>query len=729
MLLQASEEIAKKYGGNKQKIAQAVQAGLLGPTEAVLAGMFIDRIREAQAEEQAPQQTVADKVFSPKPEPEAMSQMQLAQQGLGGAPAPKMPVGVNMGTPQQPQMTAQMPRGMGATPQAAQMQAMQQKMAPRPSVAGMNQLPMGPGMIPRAASGGLLAFAGGGDVPAYAPGGELPFRMSRDEFSNLVKGGMSEEDRERLENERFRSEMLAMELGRSLPYDDAGVESPGRRSILFDGDERGMYDQVMPIGFNKEQAALDAQLDADMAKENKLFEQEMAAADRTKENIALGRAQPYGVAGDDSPGTPVGEGARVAGQSTEPLPSTNTGPLLIPITGEESAADNTDLFTPTGTESEYDKAIKLLGDSDDRYKTYLEGASERADANRKEDFYTALAQFGFNMAASGKPTFLEAAGEAGAKTMPAITSSIKDQRKAKASAEKELASVGAVSRAQNIKLLEASMASANAQDRNKLAKLIADEKNTLAKDLQEASAATQLQVASIQTQNPTKYETRLNTYVDLLRVKQQNGEPSLKGQPIEVLRSLSAQQVAKEDMAAATARLGVVQDTQNQKYRDSFVENAITELQRGEGKIAKQYNAYIADGKIEEANALVVQRARDNANRFNMGAIFDKASTNNEPSLFGVNEYSKTKSFSELPENTQKELSNTVIEQGGVRSIADPTNKGKEIAGIPVFNANGDITAHIKQSAIVGNSRSIKELEDAGYTTIRENGVVMGFIK
>jgi hypothetical protein len=45
MLLQASEEIAKKYGGNKQKIAQAVQSGLLGATEAVLAGMFIDRVR------------------------------------------------------------------------------------------------------------------------------------------------------------------------------------------------------------------------------------------------------------------------------------------------------------------------------------------------------------------------------------------------------------------------------------------------------------------------------------------------------------------------------------------------------------------------------------------------------------------------------------------------------------------------------------------------------------
>jgi hypothetical protein len=155
--MQAPEDVAKEYGGNKQSIAKAAQMGLLDPTTAVMAGMFIDRMREAQAEEQAPQQTVAEQTFAPSQPP--MPQGMPAQ--------PPMP----QGTPQQPQMTAQMPRGMGATPQATQMQAMQQKMAPRPSVAGMNQLPMGPGMIPRAASGGLLAFAGGGDVPGYAPGG------------------------------------------------------------------------------------------------------------------------------------------------------------------------------------------------------------------------------------------------------------------------------------------------------------------------------------------------------------------------------------------------------------------------------------------------------------------------------------------------------------------------------------------------------------------------------
>ncbi len=707
--MQAPEDVAKEYGGNKQSIAKAAQMGILDPTTAVMAGMFIDRMREAQAEEQAPQQTVAEQTFAPSQPQMPMSQMQLAQQGLGGAPAPKMPAGVNMGTPQQPQMTAQIPRGMSATPQATQMQAIQQKMAPRPSVAGVNKLAMGPGMIPRAASGGLLAFAGGGDVPGYAPGGELPFRMSTDEFSNIinrnVKGGMSEKDRERLENERYQKEKAAL---------DAQLDA-----------DMAKEDKL----FEQEQAALDAQLDADMAKENKLFEQEMAAADRTKANIALGRAQSYGFPGDDTPGTPVGEGARVAGQSTEPLPSTDTGPMLIPITGEATSKDDIDLFTPTGTESEYEKAIKLLGDSDDRYKTYLEGTSERANANRKEDFYTALAQFGFNMAASGKPTFLEAAGEAGAKTMPTITSAIKDQRKAKASAEKELASVGAVSRAQNIKLLEASMASANAQDRNKLAKLIADEKNTLSKDLQKSSAVTQLQVAGIQAANPSTYETRLKTYTDVLLNRQRNGDPTLKGQPIEVIRALASDHIATQDMAAARARIGLVQSTQDREYRDSAIKAVEATFSSEISPEADKYRKAKAEGDEQEATKITIARAKREAERIGMGSVFDAPSTSNESSLFGINEYSKTKSFNELPENTQNELKNTVIKQGGNRSIADPKNQGKEIAAIPVFDVNGNIVAHIEQSLIVSNSRSVKELEGGGYTTIRKNGVIMGFIK
>ena len=122
--MQAPEDIAKEYGGNKQSIAKAAQMGLLDPTTAVMAGMFIDRMRDAQAQEQVPQQTIAEQTFAP---PQPQMPQGMPPQGPQGMPPQGMP-----------------PQGIGGTPQAAQMQAMQQQMAPRPSVAGMNQIPVNP---------------------------------------------------------------------------------------------------------------------------------------------------------------------------------------------------------------------------------------------------------------------------------------------------------------------------------------------------------------------------------------------------------------------------------------------------------------------------------------------------------------------------------------------------------------------------------------------------------
>lgn len=124
--LQSPEAIAKEYGGNKQRIAQATQSGLLDPTAAVMAGMFIDRMRNAQMEEQAPAQTVAQDILAPQ------------------------------------QMQQPMPQ---------QMQQMQQMQQPMPQGAGLDALPVpdqmfgGPGM----ASGGLVAFSKAGGVDGMTP--------------------------------------------------------------------------------------------------------------------------------------------------------------------------------------------------------------------------------------------------------------------------------------------------------------------------------------------------------------------------------------------------------------------------------------------------------------------------------------------------------------------------------------------------------------------------------
>ena len=104
--LRSPEDIAMEYGGNKQKIGAAVQAGLLDPTAGVLAGMFIDRMRNAAVEEQAPTTTVAQDTMSPRPAPVAPSAGLAAMQPQG-VPAPgagAVPAGPAMPTP--------MPQGM-----------------------------------------------------------------------------------------------------------------------------------------------------------------------------------------------------------------------------------------------------------------------------------------------------------------------------------------------------------------------------------------------------------------------------------------------------------------------------------------------------------------------------------------------------------------------------------------------------------------------------------------
>ena len=126
--LQAPEQIAKEYGGDKQKIMQAAQMGVVDPTAAVMAGMFIDRMRTAQAAEQAAPPTVAQEVFAP-PAPPPMQ----------GAP------------------------GMGAPPMVPPQMA--------PQAGGLEALPVSDAMFSEGevgmAGGGMVSFAGGGPLGSW----------------------------------------------------------------------------------------------------------------------------------------------------------------------------------------------------------------------------------------------------------------------------------------------------------------------------------------------------------------------------------------------------------------------------------------------------------------------------------------------------------------------------------------------------------------------------------
>ena len=98
--IQSPQAIAMQYGGDKQRISQAMQTGVVDPTSGLLASMFIDRMRSATAAEQAPHNTVAQQVmglqrpqaYAPGPGPQSGPPQGLPSiQGGQKPPQPQAP--------------------------------------------------------------------------------------------------------------------------------------------------------------------------------------------------------------------------------------------------------------------------------------------------------------------------------------------------------------------------------------------------------------------------------------------------------------------------------------------------------------------------------------------------------------------------------------------------------------------------------------------------------------
>lgn len=145
--IQSPESVAKEYGGNKQKIAMAAQAGIIDPTVATMAGMFIDKMRSAAAAEQSAPPTVAQQVFAPPQPPPAAGvppQAGLAaiQQGASSAPGP----------------SAAPPPSTGGAPVVGM------------AGGGLTTLPVPNDMFEEKsfAPGGIVAFADGNTVGSFA---------------------------------------------------------------------------------------------------------------------------------------------------------------------------------------------------------------------------------------------------------------------------------------------------------------------------------------------------------------------------------------------------------------------------------------------------------------------------------------------------------------------------------------------------------------------------------
>ena len=173
--IQSPEGIAKDYGGNKQKIAQAMQMGVVDPTAGVLAGMFIDRMRSAQAQEMAPQPSVAQQVMAPPPPPGAPPMGAPPMGGMG--PPPSAPPMGDMAPPM---------GGMGPPPGAPPMGDMAPPMGAPPmgmADGGLAALPISDYMFDEPDNGG---YAGGGIV-AFAESG----LTSQPDYNQILQNQMA----------------------------------------------------------------------------------------------------------------------------------------------------------------------------------------------------------------------------------------------------------------------------------------------------------------------------------------------------------------------------------------------------------------------------------------------------------------------------------------------------------------------------------------------------------
>ncbi len=393
--LQSPEQIAKDYGGNKQKIAHAAQMGLVDSTAAVLAGMFIDRMRSAQGQEQQPQQTVAQQVLSPQP------------------PAP--PPGPPQGGP---------PMGMAGAPPVGGMQqrlgmATQQGGVPVPppkpagpgfAEGGLAGLPVPSGMFDEPANGG---FNDGGLMPSYGDGGIVAFAAG--------------------------DEVIAppsLEYNEDTPWFSRPIQAPGGAVDLAGGKISSLLH-----AWDAQQAERRAATRAELARRQPERKTDPAAPPPSAEAYrkalklptpaptptarpaaaappralvappARSMAAPTPIAAPRPPSpvapvAPVAPGA-VPSPGAIPVPSPAQPP---PLSGAAAAMAELQALAPQ------DHAMR-----DTMGKRYADMSSPEAiAAQKKQDLWATLAQIGFGMAGSNSPYFLQAAGQAGAAALPGM---------------------------------------------------------------------------------------------------------------------------------------------------------------------------------------------------------------------------------------------------------------------------------------------------------------------
>lgn len=397
--IQSPEDIAKEYAGNKQKIAQAMQLGVVDPTAGVLAGMFIDRMRSAQMQEQAPQTTVAQQVMGgAQPAPPA-----APAGGLGATP--------QVAPPMAPQMAAPVPQGAPVGMAEGGM------VPPYAAGGGLSDVPVPDGMFDEPSNGGFNDGYAGGGLVAFAGGSPGELKDPSDWGSYI--------------------EQMALSVAPNL-----GVTSR-QRSAARNQQVGGVSDS-----YHKLDAARDfvppkgvtmGQLHAQLKQQFGSGYDVINEGDHVhiEPGPALGRVVRAGTPFDpanvgrlrkaeDRPGAAAPASGGLGGLK----PPTETLEGMFPGAIKEAE----DYYTKNMPERK-NEGLGLLTKAA-RETLDPENQKKRAD----QDKWMMLAEIGFNMASSNSPYLLQAASAAAAAALPGARAAKKEREADKREAIRDLAS-------------------------------------------------------------------------------------------------------------------------------------------------------------------------------------------------------------------------------------------------------------------------------------------------
>ena len=505
--MQSPEAIAKEYSGNKQKIAQAMQMGIVDPTAGTLAGMFIDRMRAAQAQEQGPPQTVAQQVFSP---PQPQMPQGAPPPGAGAPPMGGMPPAPPMGgmppmgpppggPPPGPPPGAGAPPMGGMPPMGPPPGAGAPPMAPPMGLAGggLAELPIPDAMFDDGgyANGGIIAFNPGGPVEDQSYSQDNPYASMRNpnlrEAISMFPG--SGDNGELLDPEgnflqRFGHHLF---IG-GTPEEKAAAAQKARDSLRKTGrsavSDVVSASGVIPGSGMRSTPAVPSveRMEAKSSPAGPTFKQVGPASARTSESILDLREK-----GARLPN----EGERYIAENgnvyTQRKPVTPAPTTMIGKTPERRAMDASvkakaaepapapaAAAKPT---SELDAALAqkslletLAGPLDktstNQLNAHLKEVLSPAyqDKQKKDDMWMTLAQIGFGMAGTQSPYFLQALGQAGAAALPGMINAKKERKAEYNMARKSMADLEGASNRDKQNLAAAAVNMAQVSTKNKL---------------------------------------------------------------------------------------------------------------------------------------------------------------------------------------------------------------------------------------------------------------------